>query len=151
MFFKIYKIFTILRRSNLKFSLKFHKSHKMLQNFAKFQNFWIFWKVSGKYREISPKNWVPSGVKVFKSCRSWKMLQNDYLVAKIGVDTAENEPRKESCGRGDQAELSAQLGWSNSARGTRWGRPASRPAAPRWDCRAESAPRGLLFSSSSFF
>ena len=24
-----------------------------------------------------------------------KMLQNDYLVAKIGVDTAENEPRKE--------------------------------------------------------
>ena len=24
------------------------------------------------------------------------MLQNDYLVAKIGVDTAENEPRKES-------------------------------------------------------
>ena len=36
-----------------------------------------------------------------KSCRSRKMLQNDYLVAKIGVDTAENEPRKESCGRGD--------------------------------------------------
>ena len=28
------------------------------------------------------------------------MQQNDYLVAKIGVDTAENEPRKESCGRG---------------------------------------------------
>ena len=25
------------------------------------------------------------------------MLQNDYLVAKIGVDTAENEPRKEWC------------------------------------------------------
>ena len=23
------------------------------------------------------------------------MLENDYLVAKIGVDTAENEPRKE--------------------------------------------------------
>ena len=28
-------------------------------------------------------------------CRSRKMLQNEYLVAKIGVDTAENEPRKE--------------------------------------------------------
>ena len=27
-----------------------------------------------------------------KSCRSRKMLQNDYLVAKIGVDTAEREP-----------------------------------------------------------
>ena len=25
------------------------------------------------------------------------MLQNDYLEAKIGVDTAENEPRKECC------------------------------------------------------
>ena len=29
------------------------------------------------------------------------MLQNDYLVAKIGVDSAENEPREESCGHGD--------------------------------------------------
>ena len=28
-------------------------------------------------------------------CRSRKMLQNEYLVAKIGVDTAENGPRKE--------------------------------------------------------
>ena len=25
------------------------------------------------------------------------MLKNDYLLAKIGVDTAENEPRKEWC------------------------------------------------------
>ena len=24
-----------------------------------------------------------------------KMLKNDYLIVKIGVDTAENEPRKE--------------------------------------------------------
>ena len=30
-------------------------------------------------------------------CRFWKMLQNAYLDAKIGVDTAENEPRKEWC------------------------------------------------------
>ena len=45
------------------------------------------------------KNWVPSGAKVCKSCRSRKnlMLKNDHLVAKIGVDTAENEPRKEWC------------------------------------------------------
>ena len=28
-------------------------------------------------------------------CRSRKMLQNEYLVAKIGVDAAENGPRKE--------------------------------------------------------
>ena len=32
-----------------------------------------------------------------KSCRSRKMLKNDYLLAKIGADTAENEPRKERC------------------------------------------------------
>ena len=37
------------------------------------------------------KLWVSSGAKVCKSCRSWKMLKNDYLLAKIGVDTAENE------------------------------------------------------------
>ena len=55
-----------------------------------FFDFWKFWI-------FSPKIWVPSGAKVCKSCRSWKMLQNDYLVAKIGVDTAENEPRKEWC------------------------------------------------------
>ena len=33
-----------------------------------------------------------SGAKAHKSCRSRKMLQNEYLVAKIGDDTAENEP-----------------------------------------------------------
>ena len=38
------------------------------------------------------KNWILSGAKVCKSCRSRKMLKNEYLVAKIGVDTAENEP-----------------------------------------------------------
>ena len=32
------------------------------------------------------------GAKVCKSCRSRKMLQNDYLVAKIGVHIDENEP-----------------------------------------------------------
>ena len=35
---------------------------------------------------------ILSGAKVDKSIRSRKMLQNEYLVAKIGVDTAENEP-----------------------------------------------------------
>ena len=36
------------------------------------------------------------GAKECKSCRSRKTLQNEYLVAKIGVDTAENEPSKVS-------------------------------------------------------
>ena len=33
-----------------------------------------------------------SGAKVCKSCRSRQELSNEYLLAKIGVDTAENEP-----------------------------------------------------------
>ena len=33
-----------------------------------------------------------SGAEVCKSCRSRKMLSNEHLLAKIGVDTAENEP-----------------------------------------------------------
>ena len=36
--------------------------------------------------------WDWSGAKECTSCRSRKMLQNEYLLAKIGVDTAENEP-----------------------------------------------------------
>jgi hypothetical protein len=32
------------------------------------------------------------GENLKQSCRSRKTLQNEYLVAKIGVDTAENEP-----------------------------------------------------------
>ena len=28
----------------------------------------------------------------YKSCRSRKMLKNEYLVARIGFDTEENEP-----------------------------------------------------------
>ena len=37
---------------------------------------------------------VQSGLKEYKSCRSRKMLKNEYLVTKIGLDTAENEPEK---------------------------------------------------------
>ena len=35
-----------------------------------------------------------SGAKDCKSCRSRKMLQNEYLVAIVAVHTAENEPLK---------------------------------------------------------
>ena len=50
---------------------------------------------SGKFTEILQKikNFeFRSGAKVCESCRSRKMLKNDALVAKFGVDTAENEP-----------------------------------------------------------
>ena len=38
------------------------------------------------------KFWDLSGAKVCKSCRSRQELSSEYLLAKIGVDTAENEP-----------------------------------------------------------
>ena len=40
------------------------------------------------------KCWGLSVAKAFKSCRSRQELSNEYLLAKIGVDTAENEPLK---------------------------------------------------------
>ena len=45
-----------------------------------------------KGREKSEK----LGVVQRKKCRARKMLKNEALEAKIGVDTAENEPRKGS-------------------------------------------------------
>ena len=40
------------------------------------------------------KCWVWSGATVCTSCRAWKILSNEYLLAKCGFDTAENEPAK---------------------------------------------------------
>ena len=37
-------------------------------------------------------NRVSSGAQVYESCRSRQELSNEYLLAKIGCDTAENEP-----------------------------------------------------------
>ena len=37
------------------------------------------------------------------------MLNNEYLVAKIGVDTAENEPRKEWC----REYIESMDGWTS--------------------------------------
>ena len=39
--------------------------------------------------------WDWSGGKEYTSCSSRKMLKDDYLLTKIGVDTAENEPEVE--------------------------------------------------------
>ena len=38
-----------------------------------------------------------SAANVRKYCRAWTMLQNEYLLAGIGVDTAGNEPRQVCC------------------------------------------------------
>jgi hypothetical protein len=52
----------------------------------------FFSKNTRKFDEFLLKFRDRSGAKDCKSCRSRKMLQNEYLVAIIGVDTAENEP-----------------------------------------------------------
>ena len=70
---------------------KFRWEISFLMNFL-----WCFdWIFNIQFRKIVDdfslkfSDW--RGAKVCKSCRSRKMLQNDYLVAKIGFDTEENE------------------------------------------------------------
>ena len=67
------------------------KNDRFPQNFSKtVQSFGKFTDIS----QISAKLSDLGGAKVYKSCRSQKMLQNELLDGKIGVDTAENEPSK---------------------------------------------------------
>ena len=40
----------------------------------------------------SSQNLMRSGAEVYQSCRSRQELSNERFLAKIGVDTAENEP-----------------------------------------------------------
>ena len=85
--------------------INFWKSVKFRQKLVKFQhesaqtlnNFddvvWnIVWKISKIRDENLLEDWGLSGAKAFKSCRSRQELSNEYLLAKIGFDTAENEP-----------------------------------------------------------
>ena len=58
------------------------KNRKFIFSFRKnVDDFWL------KFCDLS-------GAKVCNSCRSRQELSNEYLPAKIGVDTAENEPLK---------------------------------------------------------
>ena len=101
---EIYKIYMFLHRSDLNTSenirqIVSHFSEFFRQNFTKFDT---KMKKIGNSLFHSRKNvddcWPKfgdlSGVKVCKSCRSRQELSNEYLLAKIGVDTAENEPLK---------------------------------------------------------
>ena len=53
-----------------------------------------FSKNPKKFDEILLRFSISSGAKVWQSCRSRKILQNEYSLAKFGVDTEENEPSK---------------------------------------------------------
>jgi len=72
------------------------ESAKITTNFEKNVNVLAFltWKTPKKKDESLLKYWDLSGAKACKSCRSRQELSNEYLLAKIGVDTAENEPLK---------------------------------------------------------
>ena len=54
--------------------------------------FEILWKHAKILDENFLKYWGLSGAKACKSCRSRQEHSNEYLLAKIGFDTAEKEP-----------------------------------------------------------
>ena len=70
---------------------KFHQNPRKIRwKLWKIAKFWTkFWKLQKLSDENLLKSWIWSGAKEWYSCRSRKMLQNEYLVAKIGFDTAE--------------------------------------------------------------
>ena len=68
--------------------IKHIPSENSRNDLAKFLNFVL------NDRQNFANFWIWSGAKVFKTCRSRKVLSNEYLDLKIGVDTAENEPSK---------------------------------------------------------
>ena len=53
-----------------------------------------------------PEKTETSGMVQRKKCRSWKTLKNATLDAKIGVDTAENEPSKVSAEKSEKSSVS---------------------------------------------
>ena len=94
---------------NSEMSRTFNISLKLLRNSEKFSSESVqnsmksveksrflpnFGKKCENFEDFFLKNSVSIGAKDWKSCRSRKMLQNEYLIAKVGVDTAENEPHQ---------------------------------------------------------
>ena len=80
-------------RKSKQISLKSAKIAKNFENNCKrfsisnFENAKTIWRMLLKY-------WGLSGAKTCKSCRSRQELSNEYLLAEIGVDTAEHESLK---------------------------------------------------------
>ena len=80
--FKLYKICTLLHHFNLNILAK---------NSAIFnENFEIRERCKG----VRCRIWIPKTVQRSVLCRSRRELSNEYLLAKFGFDTAENEPLK---------------------------------------------------------
>ena len=136
--YSIFSIFQNLQDSNLGFAKFCWKIFKILQNLAKsckiLQNLtkfriWIFQKSLHFLRNLAFFVVANLLARRCSSCRSWKMLQNAYLDAKIGVDPAENEPRKEWWCRGQWAPNDAYVFSDESRAATRraWSTSRSDP------------------------
>ena len=84
------KFCEIQRKKSAKFWRKFTKSAVSIKNQQTMcRNLQKWCKSSEKTQK--------SGIVQKKKCRSRQELSNEYLLAKIGVDTAENEPLKVTC------------------------------------------------------
>ena len=73
----------------IKIDAKFDENCRTTRIFSE-----IITKNTKTLHEFLRRFWIWSGARVCKSCRSRKMLKNEYLVGKIGLDTAEGEPSK---------------------------------------------------------
>ena len=73
------------------------------------------------------------------------MLKNDYLVVKIGVDTAENEPRKECVLSDDEFSRAKQRVHRWVLVGVVSGHGAFRASTDRVALRAEGGPHVNIF------
>ena len=80
-----------MRQNSEKFSWKFEQKSKLLENIKILD---VLPRNAKKFDTNLLKYWGRSGAKACKSCRSHQELPNEYLLAKFGFDTAENEPLK---------------------------------------------------------
>ena len=86
-------MFVKFRQNFIKISKKNTNFHAFFMKFELNKLFNLF-KNDKIVTTFLLKFWDLSGAKVWKSCRSRKSWKNEYLVAIVAVDTAENEPLK---------------------------------------------------------
>ena len=86
-------MFVKFRQNFIKISKKNTNFHAFFMKFELNKLFRLF-KNDKIVTTFLLKFWDLSGAKVWKSCRSRKSWKNEYLVAIVAVDTAENGPPK---------------------------------------------------------
>ena len=86
-------MFVKFRQNFIKISKKNTNFHAFFMKFE-LNNLFKLFKNDKIVTTFLLKFWDLSGAKVWKSCRSRKSWKNEYLVAIVAVDTAENGPPK---------------------------------------------------------